>query len=179
MSTEPVGRPMTANSPSPTSGSSPETIPEAEYAPTPENEGREKARRTNTSKAVHVTLLTLSILFFLSGLFMWGMVVWPLFTKPEPLDVKGNGPGKRDRPQFDPDEFAPVTVIPKPFRPISTSGFTVKSVDEADETLRPNELVLGVQVGKEARAYPINMLTGPSREILNDELGGRAIAATW
>ena len=40
-------------------------------------------------------------------------------------------------------------------------------------------LVLGVTVGEESRAYPINMLTGPSREILNDALGGRAIAATW
>jgi hypothetical protein len=30
-----------------------------------------------------------------------------------------------------------------------------------------------------ARAYPINMLTGPRREIINDELGGKAIAATW
>ena len=42
-----------------------------------------------------------------------------------------------------------------------------------------SELVLGVTVGKESRAYPINMLTGPSREILNDTLGGQAIAATW
>jgi hypothetical protein len=39
--------------------------------------------------------------------------------------------------------------------------------------------VLGVVVGKEARAYPINMLTNPTREIINDKLGGRAIAATW
>jgi hypothetical protein len=31
----------------------------------------------------------------------------------------------------------------------------------------------------ESRADPINMLTGPQREIINDRLGGRAIAATW
>jgi hypothetical protein len=41
------------------------------------------------------------------------------------------------------------------------------------------ELVLGVVVEGQARAYPINMLTGPQREIINDVLGGRAIAATW
>ncbi len=41
------------------------------------------------------------------------------------------------------------------------------------------ELVIGVVVGGQARAYPINMLTGPSREIINDTLGGKAIAATW
>jgi hypothetical protein len=38
--------------------------------------------------------------------------------------------------------------------------------------------VLGVRVGKDARAYPINMLTGPDREIINDTLGEKAIAAT-
>ena len=41
------------------------------------------------------------------------------------------------------------------------------------------ELVLGVAVNGQARAYPINMLTGPRREIVNDTLGKRAIAATW
>jgi len=42
-----------------------------------------------------------------------------------------------------------------------------------------NELVLGLELNGEARAYPINMLTGPSREIINDTLGGIPIAATW
>jgi hypothetical protein len=49
----------------------------------------------------------------------------------------------------------------------------------AERVVRPNELVLGVVVEGKARAYPINMLTGPRREIINDELGGKAIAATW
>jgi len=51
--------------------------------------------------------------------------------------------------------------------------------DAATDQVRGNELVLGVVVGGTARAYPINMLTGPSREIVNDTVGGRAIAATW
>ena len=42
-----------------------------------------------------------------------------------------------------------------------------------------DELVLGVLVNGQARAYPINMLTGPSREIINDVLGRMPIAATW
>jgi len=50
---------------------------------------------------------------------------------------------------------------------------------EADKILNPAELVLGVVVEGQARAYPVNMLTGPQREIINDRLGGRAIAATW
>jgi hypothetical protein len=57
--------------------------------------------------------------------------------------------------------------------------FPVKSMAEANDELNPAELVLGVTVGGESRAYPINMLSGPRREVVDDTLGGRAIAATW
>ena len=50
---------------------------------------------------------------------------------------------------------------------------------EAGEKIQPDELVLGVEIGGQSRAYPINMLTGPNREIFNDELNETAIAATW
>lgn len=75
----------------------------------------------------------------------------------------------------DPD-FQPRRVLGS-FPPITQ--FPVKTVREARDALNPSELVLGVMVGKESRAYPINMLTGPQREILNDALGGKAIVATW
>lgn len=73
-------------------------------------------------------------------------------------------------------DFKPVRVV-RPFPPITE--FPVKPVREARDALNPTELVIGVTVGKESRAYPINMLTGPQREILNDKLGDKAIAATW
>lgn len=43
----------------------------------------------------------------------------------------------------------------------------------------PSELVLGVTVDGESRAYPLNMINGPSREVLNDVLGGQPIVVTW
>ena len=56
----------------------------------------------------------------------------------------------------------------------------IVSVEEAVPTwVRPEELVLGVVVNGEARAYPLNVLTGPMREIINDTLGDTPIAATW
>lgn len=73
-------------------------------------------------------------------------------------------------------DFRPTRVVQQ-VEPITK--FPTKLVREAWNELNPSELVLGVTVGKESRAYPINMLTGPSREILNDTLGGQAIAATW
>ena len=75
-------------------------------------------------------------------------------------------------------EFKPRVVIPRAFPAIVEPGAV--SLKEADGTLvTDEELVLGVVVGNEARAYPINTLTGPRREIINDQLGGQAIAATW
>ena len=76
--------------------------------------------------------------------------------------------------------------IQRDFRPrrvlaaqAAITDIPTKSTAEANRVLNPSELVLGVTIGKESRAYPINMLTGPSREIMNDQLGGQAIAATW
>lgn len=72
------------------------------------------------------------------------------------------------------DEFQPRQVV-APFEAITNA----KSVPVDKSDLRKGELVLGVSLGGEARAYPINMLTNPTREIINDHLGGQAIAATW
>ncbi len=73
-------------------------------------------------------------------------------------------------------DFRAIQVVP----PLpALTKFPRKPVREAGAELNPSELVLGVEVGGEARAYPINMLTGPEREILNDTLGGQPIAATW
>ena len=76
----------------------------------------------------------------------------------------------------DRNEFKPVRVV-RPFEPIT--DFDVVDGATITDQLNQNELVIGVTAGEVARAYPINMLTGPDREILNDTLGGAAIAATW
>ncbi len=75
------------------------------------------------------------------------------------------------------DEFRPQVVIPNPFPPITK--FPVVKASETVGKVSDRDLVLGVVVNGAARAYPINVLTGPTREIINDNLGGRAIAATW
>ena len=70
-------------------------------------------------------------------------------------------------------------MIDHSFPPIVTPKTLSVSDAEAADRVRDDELVLGVVVNGEARAYPINTLNGPRREIINDELGGRSIAATW
>lgn len=77
---------------------------------------------------------------------------------------------------FRSDDYKPTTVL-RAFPPIENPPHV--DADSANVKLQPNELVLGVELDGVARAYPINMLTGPSREIFNDTLGDRSIAATW
>jgi hypothetical protein len=76
----------------------------------------------------------------------------------------------------DPLEFTPKIVCPP--RP-AIENAPVLTVGEVTDEVTDKELVLGVVIGDHQRAYPINMLTGPSREIVNDEMGGTAFAATW
>jgi hypothetical protein len=51
------------------------------------------------------------------------------------------------------------------------------TVAEADQWYDAEELVLGVEIDGEARAYSIPFLSG--HEIVNDTVGGRKIAVTW
>ena len=51
------------------------------------------------------------------------------------------------------------------------------SGEEANRQMRPEEPVLGVVVGGEARAYSLWQLD--AHEIVNDRIAGAAIAATW
>jgi len=72
--------------------------------------------------------------------------------------------------------FKPVQLM----RPLpAIKEFPVVTAAAAQGKLGDAELVLGVEIDGNARAYPINMLTGPQREILNDQLGQLPIAATW
>jgi hypothetical protein len=74
-------------------------------------------------------------------------------------------------------EFTPRRVVRRTFPPI-TDAPHISAANVRDQ-VTDSELVIGVVVGSVARAYPINMLTGPTREIINDVLAGTAIAATW
>ena len=78
-------------------------------------------------------------------------------------------------PTGDVNRYDPTTVLPRAIRPVTDPAV----VRASESQLSPNALVIGVELNDEARAYPINQLTGPAREIINDHLGGTAIAATW
>lgn len=55
----------------------------------------------------------------------------------------------------------------------------VRTIEAASAALRDDEVVIGVVVSGEARAYPVNLMWEPANEALNDTLGGQSIVATW
>lgn len=73
-------------------------------------------------------------------------------------------------------KFQPKTLM-SPRKAIVDAPFI--SADQVKNQVSDSELVLGVVVEGQPRAYPINMLTGPAREIINDRIGQTDFAATW
>ena len=73
-------------------------------------------------------------------------------------------------------DFKPRRVLKA--QPAITSPKTL-AVEQVKDQVTDEELVIGLELNGQARAYPINMLTGPRREIINDTIGGTPIAATW
>src|SRR3970040_1886579 len=68
-----------------------------------------------------------------------------------------------------------VTVLPKDAIPAVLSP----SFDEGRKAtwLKGSDLVVGVEIGGESRAYPVPTLS--RHEIVNDRVGGIPIAVTW
>jgi len=73
-------------------------------------------------------------------------------------------------------EFQPKKLM-TPRKAIVDAPFI--TADQVKDQVDDSELVLGVVVEGQPRAYPINMLTGPAREIINDRIGETNFAATW
>ena len=72
-------------------------------------------------------------------------------------DIRGGGP--------------PRDGIPAPFNP---EYLTAK---EADKLLKPDERVLGLNLGGVSRAYPIRIMSW--HELVNDEIGGIPYLVSW
>ena len=60
-------------------------------------------------------------------------------------------------------------------RPVYDPDFATP--DDVDSLLRDDELVLGMNLGDEAKAYPISVLR--FREMVNDEIAGIPTLVTW
>jgi hypothetical protein len=81
--------------------------------------------------------------------------------------------------QVDPDEV--VTLLPpdaiRAIMPDEVAKIMVSAAQADTNGMQPDTRVLGVSLNGDSRAYPIPYMS--SHEIVNDEVGGRLIAATW
>ena len=69
-----------------------------------------------------------------------------------------------------------MKILPKDaIRAVFDPNFLTQ--DEADSQYRDTDLVIGVSINGEHRAYNVAYLSG--HEIVNDVVGGRPIAVTW
>ena len=74
-----------------------------------------------------------------------------------------------------------TTKIPDYTQSIPFDGiypiYDPRFVNGVDAPLSQDELVMGVEIGGEAKAYPVTVLR--FREMVNDELAGIPILVTW
>lgn len=74
-------------------------------------------------------------------------------------------------------DFDVITLLPPDAIPaISNPGF-YESLEAADESYSDDDLVLGIEIDGDARAYSVPLLS--RHEIVNDVVGGKPVAVTW
>lgn len=134
--------------------------------------GSEVGIKVNVSTGKCVKLLAAVTISVVAGLWLFVEPLELFELSPENQEIGGRlPPSPRGA-----NGFEPIRVLPQ-HRALTNPPLL--HGDDVQDEVRDEELVLGVFVGSEARAYPLNMLCGPSREIVNDTLGGTPIAATW
>ncbi len=77
-------------------------------------------------------------------------------------------------PEIEPEALVPVVARDR-IQAIDRPQF--ETAEQAADGMSAGELVLGVAINGEARAYPIHILS--FHEIVNDVVGGEPVAVTW
>ena len=68
------------------------------------------------------------------------------------------------------------TLLPKDAIPAIDAPEYIGAKD-ADGFMRPDEMVIGINIKGDKRAYSVPLLS--SHEIVNDVVGGSAVSVTW
>jgi hypothetical protein len=108
----------------------------------------------------------------------------PQNTPPKPTSRPTSRPAKRqltDRERLRDADWgndAPGrAVMRQKFLPITSARYT--TADKVKNRVQDADLVIGLVVGGKAVAYPINMLGGPQREIINEDYAGVRFCVNW
>jgi hypothetical protein len=125
--------------------------------------------RTNT-RATGAGFLFALVALGLAGAYgVWRFLPEPSWEAPPSSDAPES--------QIEADDGDFPTVAMGPRQPPITEIDTVPVF--AAGAVADQELVIGVTINQESRAYPLNMINGPTREVLNDVVGEIPIVVTW
>ena len=101
----------------------------------------------------------------------------PTTTPVEAPDITATQPAPTNTPSVAASrDFEIVTLLRKDAIPAILEPEFL-TVAEADEQMQDDELVIGVSIEEDSRAYSVNMLS--RHEIANDVVGGKSLAVTW
>jgi len=122
-------------------------------------------------------LLTTLIISLLAACGQAGddRVVTPTPAPITPI-VSDSLPGNLDTIDFivDEREYTITQLLPRDgIRPIYDPNF----VEASSVDLNPDELVMGLEINGDTRAYPVGILR--HREMVNDIVGGSPVLVTW
>jgi hypothetical protein len=93
-----------------------------------------------------------------------------------PLVAPAAAAQQADQPPATNGDFSAFTRLRENGYPAKTASAAM-SAEEAP--LDDGDIVIGVEIGAEARAYPLGFLWGPKNEVINDTVGGTPVAPSW
>ncbi len=76
-----------------------------------------------------------------------------------------------------PEDAPGRSVMPMKLLPITDAPYSRPR--DMKNRIRGKDLVIGLELGGKARAYPILMLGGPTREIINDRFKNEPYVVNW
>ena len=74
-------------------------------------------------------------------------------------------------------DFDVITLLPPDAIPALNSPGYHDTTEDADESYDDDDLVLGIEINGDARAFSVPLLS--RHEIVNDVIGGEPVAVTW
>ena len=138
----------------------------------PSSEKRDLFRKRNL--IIGTVVILMAILTFQVTVFPYEVQRVPVTSRSASSDALGDTVSTDDQ---DSRRFAIVSVVPKDQIKAVLEPKFLTIEEEAGRQLLDKELVIGLSINGDHRAYPVPFLSG--HEIVNDVVGGLPVVVTW
>ena len=138
----------------------------------PSSEKRDLFRKRNL--IIGTVVILMAILTFQVTVFPYEVQRVPVTSRSASSDALGDTVSTDDQ---DSRRFAIVSVVPKDQIKAVLEPKFLTIEEEAGSQLLDKELVIGLSINGDHRAYPVPFLSG--HEIVNDVVGGLPVVVTW